>query len=129
MVDNLPAATRFVRAGNVDTGDGVIHTEKGPVAFTYMDGFPVGVEQMGRYFIHNHVKLDLKYHRQPDEFEGYRIVGFEVEPHSVTQATRPDGNAEGTFTAMCQEGVASPAFDLDLHQEIVFTYDVLWTES
>jgi len=117
MVDNLPAATRFVRSG---AGGG---------EFTYMDGFPVGVEQQGRYFIHNHVKLDLKYHKQPDEFEGFRIVGFEVEPHSVTQATRPDGNAEGTFTAMCQEGVASPAFDLDLHQEIVFTYDVMWTES
>merc|ERR1719424_2555056 len=117
MVDNLPAATRFVRTG---AGGG---------EFTYMDGFPVGVEQQGRYFIHNHVKLDLKYHRQPDEFEGYRIVGFEVEPHSMTQATRPDGNAEGSFTAMCQEGVAAPAFDIDLHQEIVFTYDVIWNES
>jgi len=118
MVDNLPAATRFVRNG---AGDGS--------GFTYMDGFPVGVEQQGRYFIHNHVKLDIKYHAQPDEFEGYRIVGFEVEPHSMTQATRPDGNAEGTFTAMCGEGVASPAFDIDLHQEIVFTYDVVWTDS
>ena len=36
MVDNLPAATRFVRTG---AGGG---------EFTYMDGFPVGVEQMGR---------------------------------------------------------------------------------
>merc|ERR1719424_2373536 len=117
IVDNLPAATRFVRSG---AGGG---------EFTYMDGFPVGVEQAGRYFIHNHVKLDLKYHKQPDEFEGYRIVGFEVEPHSVVQATRPDGNKEGTFTAMCQEGVATPAFDLDLHQDIVFTYDVEWIES
>jgi transmembrane 9 superfamily protein 2/4 len=115
MVDNLPAATRFVRSG---AGGG---------EFTYMDGFPVGVEQMGRYFIHNHVKLDLKYHKQPDEYEGYRVVGFEVEPHSMTQATRPDG--EGAFSAMCQEGVATPAFDLDLHQDIVFTYDVIWTES
>merc|ERR1719331_1816623 len=117
MFDNLPAATRFVRSG---AGGG---------EFTYMDGFPVGVEQMGRYFIHNHVKLDLKYHSEPESFEGYRIVGFEVEPHSMTQATRPDGNREGTFTAMCKEGVASPAFDLDLHKEIVFTYDVQWIES
>jgi len=117
IVDNLPAATRFVRSG-ADGGE-----------FTYMDGFPVGVEQAGRYFIHNHVKLDLKYHKQPDEFEGYRIVGFEVEPHSITQATRPEPGKAGHFTAMCQEGVASPAFDLDLHQEIVFTYSVQWIES
>lgn len=120
MVDNLPAATRFVRAG----GDGG--------EFTYMDGFPVGVEQAGRYFIHNHVKLDVKYHKQPDEFEGYRVVGFEVEPHSMIQATRANpGASEGdaAFTAMCREGVASPAFDLDQHNEIVFTYDIMWTES
>jgi transmembrane 9 superfamily protein 2/4 len=117
IVDNLPAATRFVRSGD-DGGE-----------FTYMDGFPVGVEQKGRYFIHNHVKLDLKFHRQPDEFEGYRIVGFEVEPHSITQATRNDGSSDGGFTAMCQEGVAAPAFDLDAHNEVVFTYDVDWTES
>jgi len=116
MVDNLPAATRFVRGG------------VGGQEFTYMDGFPVGVEQGGRYFIHNHVKLDLKYHKQPDEFEGYRIVGFEVEPHSMTQATRPDGNGN-SFTAMCQEGVAAPAFDIDMHNDVVFTYDVQWTES
>jgi transmembrane 9 superfamily protein 2/4 len=120
MVDNLPAATRFVKTG---AGGG---------EFMYMDGFPVGVEQQGKYFIHNHVKLDLKYHSEPESFEGYRIVGFEVEPHSMTQATRPDGNKENTFTATCKdskEGVASAAFDIDLHQEIVFTYDVMWTES
>jgi len=118
LVDGLPAATRFAKTGAAGS------------EFTYMDGFPVGVEQMGRYFIHNHVKLDLKYHKQPDEFEGFRIVGFEVEPHSVTQATRPDpASGAGSFTAMCQEGVATPAFDLDLHKEIVFTYDVQWTES
>jgi len=117
IVDGLPAATRFVRTG-AGGGD-----------FTYIDGFPVGVEQTGRYFIHNHVKLDLKYHKQPDVFEGYRIVGFEVEPHSMTQATRPNGKSDGSFTAMCQEGVATPAFDLDLHQELVFTYDVEWIES
>merc|ERR1719230_1881679 len=45
----------------------------------------------------------------------------------MTQATRPDGH--GSYTAMCKEGVASPAFDLDAHQDIVFTYDVQWTES
>jgi transmembrane 9 superfamily protein 2/4 len=98
-----------------------------------MDGFPVGVEQAGHYFVHNHVKLDLKYHRQPDEFEGFRVVGFEVEPHSMTQATRAEGDSDGDgqhdFKAICQEGVASPAFDLDVHDDIVYTYDVQWTES
>merc|ERR1712232_10363 len=77
IVDNLPAATRYIR--RADGGE-----------FMYMNGFPVGIERNGRYYIHNHVKLDLKYHSSPYEYEGYRIVGFEVEPHSMTQATRND---------------------------------------
>merc|ERR1712032_308180 len=78
IVDNLPAATRYV-------GRGVAGGK-----FTYVNGFPVGIERSGRYYIHNHVKLVFKYHSSPHEYEGYRIVGFEVEPHSMTQATRND---------------------------------------
>jgi transmembrane 9 superfamily protein 2/4 len=104
MVDNLPAATRFAKADGAG-GD-----------FIYMDGFPVGVEQNGKYFIHNHVKLDVKYHKQPDEFEAYRVVGFEVEPHSMTSGG-------------CQDKSGYKSFELSAHDEIVFTYDVQWTES
>merc|ERR1719359_2498886 len=73
IVDNLPAATRYVRKG-IGQGD-----------FTYMNGFPVGIERGGRYYVHNHVTLDIMYHSNPTEYEGYRIVGFEVEPHSIKQ--------------------------------------------
>lgn len=116
IVDNLPAATRYRRKG--DTHE-----------YTYMNGFPVGVEKDGRYYIHNHVKLDLQFHQSPYEYEGYRIVGFEVEPMSMTQATRRDPTSPEGLVAMCEEGAASPLFDLDMHKEVVFTYDVAWTES
>jgi len=102
MVDNLPAATRYRR----DSGE-----------FTYVDGFLVGLLQNGRYFVHNHVTLDLQYHMDPTKYEGYRIVGFEVEPRS--RAT--------TTPTSCKEGTA--AFDLDKQNELLFTYDVRWTYS
>jgi len=110
IVDNLPAATRYVRRG-VRGGES-----------TYMNGFPVGLERAGRYYIHNHVSFSLKYHAQAEEYEGYRIVGFEVEPHSMTQAVR------GGQT-LCDEDVAYPVFDLDMNEEIIYTYDVKWSSS
>mmetsp|Transcript_100178 Transcript_100178/g.188759 ORF Transcript_100178/g.188759 Transcript_100178/m.188759 type:complete len:635 (+) Transcript_100178:60-1964(+) len=117
IVDNLPAATRYVRRG-IGGGD-----------FTYMNGFPVGIERGNRYYVHNHVKLDLKYHASPNEYEGYRIVGFEVEPHSMTQATRNDASEPSGMKAMCQDDAVYPVFDLDMHDEIIYTYDVQWSES
>jgi len=116
LVDNLPAATRYTRRG-ADT------------AFTYMNGFPVGIEKNGKYYVHNHVKLLLQYHASPYDYEGYRIVGFEVEPHSMVQAVRSDPAEPSGLAGMCHEGAATPLYDLDAHNDIVFTYDVLWLES
>jgi len=109
IVDNLPAATRYIR--KADGGE-----------FVYMNGFPVGFERGGLYYVHNHVKLELKWHSNPDLYDGYRIVGFEVEPHSMTQAMRGE-------EALCDENSATPLFELDAHSEIIFTYDVLWHYS
>jgi len=118
LVDNLPAATHYVKKGK-DGGD-----------FTYMNGFPVGIERGGKYYIHNHVTLRLKYHSSPHEYEGYRIVAFEVEPHSMTQATTPASGEPSGISAQCKsQQTAYPIFDLDMHSEIVYTYDVQWTDS
>jgi len=104
IVDQLPAATRYKRK------DG---------EYMYMDGFLVGLLQNGRYFVHNHVTLDLQFHSNPDLYEGYRIVGFEVEPRSSAAA------AGGVAPCLA----ALSAFDLDAHEEVIYTYDVQWTES
>jgi len=119
MVDNLPAATRYRSAGmDADT------------SFTYADGFFVGVEQRGRYFLHNHVLLDLQYHSNPEKYEGYRIVGFEVEPRSIVQSTREDKNYVSGLAGVCGGSeVPTGPFELDAHDEIVYTYDVRWTYS
>jgi len=113
IVDNLPAATRYIR--KTDGNE-----------FMYMNGFPVGLERNGRYYVHNHVKLDLKYHTSPYEYEGYRIVGFEVEPHSITQSS---SQSDGGATKVCEDGAARSLLDLDMNDKITYTYDVKWTES
>merc|ERR1719327_1226505 len=105
IMDSLPAATRYVNMGS-DGKD-----------YTYANGFPAGAVRAGRYYINNHVVLNLKWHRNPEKYEGYRIVGFEVEPYSL--------DAEGCG----RSGGSTAVFDLDKHDDITYTYDVVWTES
>lgn len=117
ITDNLPAATKYLRS------DGE-HQEE-----IYMNGFPVGLLQKGRYYVHNHVRITLSYHSNPADYVGFRIVGFEVEPRSTTQSVRDDGvSASPRYAAQCLTG-NNDLFDLDEHNEIWYTYDVVWIES
>jgi transmembrane 9 superfamily protein 2/4 len=113
IVDNLPAATKYIRS------DGE-HDE-----LIYMNGFPVGLLQKGRYYVHNHVRIMLSYHANPQDYVGYRIVGFEVEPRSIMQSIRDEGGGEQSATCTG----SSDQFDLDEHDEIWYTYDVVWIYS
>jgi hypothetical protein len=56
-------------------------------------GFPIGFagnaqenpgSQEGLNYIYNHINIKISYHSDPDQYEGRRIVGFEVEPESIT---------------------------------------------
>jgi len=103
MVDNLPAATKYSQTGS---------------DYSYMNGFLLGIAQKGKYYLHNHVSLDLEYHSNPEKYEGFRIVGFQVEPRSST----PRGGEPDCSTS-------AVAFDLDSSDDVVFSYSVHWTES
>jgi transmembrane 9 superfamily protein 2/4 len=113
LVDNLPAAMRYYRRGD-DT-------------YSYMNGFPVGMKQNGRYYVHNHVRIGLQYHVDPGEFDGYRIVGFEVYPQSIKQTTKegPDG-----VEASCHDAEDfTPQLDVSGTDSIIYSYDITWTPS
>jgi len=113
LIDNLPAAMRYYRRGDS--------------SYSYTNGFPVGLKRDGVYYVNNHIRIGLQYHADPEEFEGFRVVGFEVYPQSLKpSAKQVDGNTEATC-----EGAddLSPHFDLDQHESIVYTYDVTWTPS
>lgn len=115
IVDNLPAATKYIRRS--DGND-----------YMYMNGFPIGVQKNNKYYIYNHLKFLLKYHSS-DDFDGHRIVGFEVEPHSIVQATQSDPAQPGGLKAVCQEGAEATLMELDSYPEVIFTYDVTWEYS
>lgn len=110
IVDNLPAATRT--AADTDA------LYRGS-SFTYMNGFPVGRIKDGQYLVNNHVTIDLRYHASPQEYQGFRIVGFEVEPRSLQHPA--GGSPTCSHTA--------PPLDVLTNQKITFTYDVQWHES
>jgi len=114
IVDNLPGATKYIKEGGA------------PDDALFMNGFPVGLLITGHYYVHNHVTLMLSYHRQPNEYEGFRIVNFEVEPRSITQRISDDGSGQLTGQCMFE---SNQMFDLEKHSDISFTYDVLWMES
>mmetsp|Transcript_151098 Transcript_151098/g.263346 ORF Transcript_151098/g.263346 Transcript_151098/m.263346 type:complete len:629 (+) Transcript_151098:122-2008(+) len=112
LVDNLPAAMRYYRRGDE--------------SYSYVNGFPVGLKQNGKYYVHNHVRIGLQYHHDPEEFEGFRIVGFEVYPQSVKQGTK--ANADGA-EVVCDLEDLTPQLDVSLIDSITYTYDVSWTAS
>jgi transmembrane 9 superfamily protein 2/4 len=116
IIDNLPGQTKYVRTDM-----------EGHQEYIFMNGFPVGLLQKGRYFLHNHVRITLRYHTS-DEYKGSRIVGFEVEPRSLNQAVRDEGSAG--LTATCFGGGAPiELLDIDEHDTVHYTYDVVWIYS
>merc|ERR1719183_542871 len=126
IIDNLPAATRY--AGHVFEPEHDEVSYGAHRSYQIVNGFPVGINVGGAYYFNNHVRIYLKYHESPNEYEGYRIVGFEVEPHSQTQYSR---NLDGETQAICHDFDSAEAllFEVMVHDEVTYTYDVLWIES
>ena len=52
-------------------------------------GYPIGFtatppnSKKSHHYLFNHVRIIVRYHEDPLEFEGSRIVGFEVVPFSI----------------------------------------------
>merc|ERR1712232_923477 len=99
IVDNLPASTPYDMSNQ---------------EVKYFNGFPVGYDEKGYYFVYNHVTLSLKYHADPDTYSGYRIVGFEVIPKSLVQAVQDAPEEPSGFKAYCNTGTEKH-FDIDKH--------------
>jgi transmembrane 9 superfamily protein 2/4 len=106
-------------------------------------GFPLGYvteeggekEEKKVHHLYNHVKIIVRYSEIPEEFEGVRIVGFEVEPFSVKHAwTNPldPGGSLTTCTAnapITGESTLLPQLVDGKEQSVLYTYDVVWVES
>lgn len=105
LIDELPGATTFISS-----------TDKKKY---YASGFPLGFVRNGRTYIHNHVMMVIRYHKEKNG--KYTIVGFEVYPRSVSDFHCP--GASKNFDN----------FELDVDAKdtilIPFTYSVYWREE
>ncbi|CBY37016.1 unnamed protein product, partial [Oikopleura dioica] len=108
LADNLPAATRW------ELDDDLVQ---------YEHGYKLGLfDADGNTYINNHLIINLKYSRLEDDGDSplYRIVGFDVLPHSVLEMTDGECNLP--------ENDARFKVTKDTKQ-ITFSYSVKWEAS
>ncbi|ODV93190.1 hypothetical protein PACTADRAFT_51808, partial [Pachysolen tannophilus NRRL Y-2460] len=107
IIDSLPGATTFISSSTNSK--------------YYAAGFPLGFVQDGKTYLHNHVMLVIRWHKENDDPNKKTIVGFEVYPRSVS-----DFHCPGASKSFAN-------FELDLNQKeeilIPFTYAVYWREE
>jgi len=76
IIDNLPLA---------------VEVQDQASGFTYYeDGFPVGLVQDSQYYLYNHIRFKINYHKNANSFDGARVVGFFVEPLSIKHTAKGD---------------------------------------
>ena len=129
IIDNLPSAA---------IGMG----KKGESVKRYAGGFPIGfiASDNEMPYIYNHVNIHVDYHKY--EEEGYRVVGFAVEPLSVKHEFQGDYEWDGTkpeglqkpletcsTTSHLRRGDIGTSQVVKPAETILFTYDVTWEES
>ena len=75
LLDNLPVAVRNDELGYVSRGY--------PVGFVASSG----KKKQPQHYLFNHVRIIVRYSEEEEEFEGVRVVGFEVVPFSIKVRT------------------------------------------
>eukprot|EP00522_Entomoneis_paludosa_P018232 CAMPEP_0172449448 /NCGR_PEP_ID=MMETSP1065-20121228/8152_1 /TAXON_ID=265537 /ORGANISM="Amphiprora paludosa, Strain CCMP125" /LENGTH=572 /DNA_ID=CAMNT_0013201127 /DNA_START=1 /DNA_END=1716 /DNA_ORIENTATION=+ len=129
IIDNLPSAA-------IGVG------KKGERRKRYAGGFPVGFMATDNQlpYVYNHVNINVDYHAYEDE--GYRVVGFAVEPLSVKHEFQGGFQWDGASTEGLQKPLDTCSTtrhlqrgDISLSQvvkpqeKILYTYDVTWIQS
>lgn len=111
-----------------------------PSDIRYDRGYPLGQQFPSNdgtttvHYLHNHVRMVIKVHQEPEQYEGYRIVGFEVEPHSVkhSYSGKWDDEKPAKLTTCSSEhpvDMSAEKQSVDGAGEVIFTYDVKWEQS
>lgn len=126
----------FVRL-NADNMPAVVRRQTKTGAVGYQFGYKLGYTTGDAAFINNHLSIKILYHKprlrsavEPIEaltaHEAYRIVGFEVQPHSVAHNVDAEGALDGTTCPLPED---TPSQPVGRDQKIVYTYDVEFEES
>lgn len=135
LLDNLPVAVRNEELGFVTRGY--------PVGYVVKGVFDTNGKRVKRHYLYNHVRIIIRYSEIPGEFEGVRIVGFEVSPFSIKHHYDPfiSNPDKDTVLSTCNQfnpiSSDSPgalhekaqAVEASVDEEVIFTYDVKWESS
>ena len=105
-----------------------------PQQFQYERGFPLGYSALDSkgnvvYYLFNHIHFIIKYHDEPEVYEGSRIVGFEVEPYSVQHSWDDKKKQLKTCNDETRVSRNMAPQRIDLGGEVIYTYDVVWEPS
>lgn len=109
LVDNLPCVTRYEIG---ETGEEL-----------HEHGYRLGWESGGHFYVNNHLDILLSYH-QPT-LGVFRVVGFEVSPHSIARKNYKFSNG---LECVIDENVEQQEVTKQT-TEIVWSYSVSWKES
>ena len=125
LLDNLPVAVRNDELGYVSRGY--------PVGFVATGG----KKKQPQHYLFNHVRIIVRYSEEEEEFEGVRVVGFEVVPFSLKHAYEAGKSYEKDKTVLTTCNQFQPAqYNPELFQavedadeEVIYTYDIKWERS
>lgn len=143
IIDNLPSAT--INPKPSETKAAALPAARRQKH--YAGGFPVGFVDLGSgerkdAYLFNHINIHVDYHEPATGEEGYRVVGFAVEPMSIAHefhggyqwdGISPEGRTKSLST--CTDTTHDHFGDISANQivqegeSILYTYDVIWRES
>jgi transmembrane 9 superfamily member 2/4 len=131
IIDNLPSAA----VGLTASGEKQKH---------YAGGFPIGfiASDTQEAYIYNHVNIAVEYHQRDPAVEGYRVVGFAVEPMSIHHEFQGGYDWDGVATEGHTKPLSTCATNSHMErgmirsnqvvkegEKIMYTYDVTWKVS
>ena len=146
IVDNLPSASKVENDNDTETR----YWQGFPVGFIN--------EKDKKAYVYNHVNIEIQYHQVEGTTNDYRIVRFMVEPFSIAHVieekiTKPDDADDMTENHLsmkaklknpipsCAAATAElehTSYDMIVENgmnpqlasgDVLFTYDVIWTEN
>jgi len=131
IIDNLPSAA----VGIAESGEKHTH---------YAGGFPIGfiATDTQEAYIYNHVSIHVSYHQAGTEVDGYRVVGFSVEPMSIHHEFQGGYEWDGITTEVNTKQLSTCSTNSKMDrttiranqvvkadEKILYTYDVTWASS
>lgn len=110
-------------------------------------GYPVGFKappsftgsNVDEYFLYNHLRFTISFHRDPEQYKGIRIVGFDVHPVSIKHTIPDSGlkadtvldtcNAESDEKVLNDPNTYLPISGTAEQTSVIYSYEVEWVHS